>query len=323
MTTDAVDLVLHLTCVRKGTLIWIPHPNPPPGGGGNRTLSQQQSLLWQDRPTTSSSEKPVESLAPIESIHPGNVVLDHSGQMRRVAGVIRKVYRGTMIGLRHALTPKTLWLTADHLVLCKPRPRSLGGQRNWSGSPPEHLERRRQLRREAGPAERRLWSALRQGQLGVKFRRQHPIGPYIADFYSREAHLVVEVDGATHFEAEAIERDAVRDAYMRDIGLDVLRVTTLDVLHNLEGVCMAIENLCRIRTQSIEGSEWVQAARLLPGDLVFHGPRRCAVTIDAIESICSEEEVYDLEVENGSSFLTEVCAVHSCGCGTNAHVAEQ
>jgi adenine-specific DNA-methyltransferase len=159
--------------------------------------------------------------------------------------------------------------------------------------------------------------------LGVKFRRQHPIGPYIADFYSREAHLVVEVDGSTHFDPEAMKYDAQRNDYMRALGLDVLRFTTSEVLQNLEGVCLAIQNQCRIRTQSLEGAKWVQAGTLQSGDLVFFGHERQAVPIESVENVLTEEEVYDLEVESAHSFLTEVCAVHNCGSGTTASCAEK
>jgi adenine-specific DNA-methyltransferase len=116
-------------------------------------------------------------------------VIGHDGQTHRAPRLIRGPYRGPMVGIRQALAVATLWLIAEHPVPWLPRPRALGGRSDWSGSPVAHLERRRQPRREASPAERRLWSALRGEQLGYKFRRQRPIGPYIADFYSRQAHL--------------------------------------------------------------------------------------------------------------------------------------
>ena len=263
------------------------------------------------------------SLAPIESIHPGDFVLAHDSQPHRVIRLIKKPYQGLMIGLKHSLSPDPLWLTANHRVLAKLRPRTLGGQRNWSASPPTHLERRRQLRREASPMERELWSVLVGGATGYKFRRQHPIGPYIADFYSRQAHLVVEVDGSTHFTPEGLAYDAERDAYLRALGLDILRFTASEVMENLEGVFLAIHNQCTIRVESRDGAQWVQAAKLLPGDLVFYGPDLESVALDSVEQEHSREEVYDLEVEEAHSFLTEVCAVHNCGSGTTAFVAEK
>ncbi len=69
------------------------------------------------------------------------------------------------------------------------------------------------LRREMTPPERKLWTALRNNQTGFAFRRQHPIGRYIADFYSRDAQLVVEVDGVlAHSSEEALAHDQARDA---------------------------------------------------------------------------------------------------------------
>ncbi|MCL5265481.1 MAG: DUF559 domain-containing protein [Chloroflexi bacterium] len=259
----------------------------------------------------------------IDQIQPGNLIFGHDGILHRVLRVIRRPYRGLMIGIRHALNRQTLWLTADHRILCKPRPRTLGGQRDWSASPVGHIERRQQLRREANALERRLWAALRSRQLGFKFRRQHPIGPYIADFYSREAHLVVEVDGATHFEPDEVEYDAQRDTYMRSIGIDVLRFTAKEVAENLGGVCLAIQSQCKLRRESLEGAEWLQAARIQPGDLVFFGAERAAVAVESVEFQYTDEEVYDLEIEDAHSFITEVCVVHNCGSGTTAYVAEK
>lgn len=76
--------------------------------------------------------------------------------------------------------------------------------------PGQHFERARELRREMTPAEHNLWRVLRDKQCGAKFRKQHPIGPYIADFYSWDAGVVVEVDGESHFtpEAQAYDKEA-------------------------------------------------------------------------------------------------------------------
>jgi very-short-patch-repair endonuclease len=262
-------------------------------------------------------------LIPIEQLIPGQYVYAHDGTVRRVRRVIRRPYRGAMIGLRHPRSEQTLWLTADHRVLAKLRPRSLGGQRDWSGVPQDHRQYRRQLRREMTSTERLLWSKLRNKGSGFKFRRQHPIGPYIVDFYCREAHLVVEVDGEPHFTEEARAYDMKRDEYMRALGLDILRFTTQDVRRNLLGVLLAIENQCRLRVESVDGAASVQAGNLLPGDIVFFGPEREAVPLEKAHTIFTEEEVYDLEVDGAHSFVTEVCAVHNCGSGTTAYCAEK
>jgi very-short-patch-repair endonuclease len=174
-----------------------------------------------------------------------------------------------MMGLKHQQSQETLWLTADHLVLAKLRPRTLGGNRDWSASPYYNLQNRKRLRQDMTPPERKLWAYLQGKQLGYKFRRQHPIGRYIADFYSRDANLVVEVDGATHFTPEAITYDQERDRYMRHLGLAVLRFTTQEVETNLDEVCLTIQSHCQIRTQSIEDARWIQAGALQPGDVVF------------------------------------------------------
>ena len=88
------------------------------------------------------------------------------------------------------------------------------------------------------PAERRLWNILKLRQVeGFRFRRQHPIGPFIADFACLEARLVIEVDGGQHDESST---DPARDAFIRREGFKVLRFWNNEVMANLEGVCSVI-----------------------------------------------------------------------------------
>jgi very-short-patch-repair endonuclease len=95
------------------------------------------------------------------------------------------------------------------------------------------------LRKSTTKPEQLLWSILRGRQLGgLKFRRQHPIEPYIVDFYCAEARLIVELDGKSHDEREAY--DAQRSEFLSTLALRIVRVTNDDVLNNLEGVAEMI-----------------------------------------------------------------------------------
>jgi very-short-patch-repair endonuclease len=94
-------------------------------------------------------------------------------------------------------------------------------------------------------AERKLWNLLRGDQLGVRFRRQAPIGPYIADFACLKAKLIIELDGEQHYSLEGIAHDKKRDEYLRRRGLKVLRFSTVEFLQDtdaiLDEICEAIE----------------------------------------------------------------------------------
>jgi very-short-patch-repair endonuclease len=90
-------------------------------------------------------------------------------------------------------------------------------------------------------AERALWSKIRLKQLnGYQFYRQKAIRNYIVDFYSAEAKLVIEVDGAQHYTDEILEKDKRRDKHLNNLGLKVLRFNDLDVLTNINGVIESI-----------------------------------------------------------------------------------
>ena len=101
----------------------------------------------------------------------------------------------------------------------------------------------KKLRREVTDAETALWYRINRGQIeGYKFRRQVPIGRYVADFACLDAGLVIEVDGGQHAESAT---DAIRDRYLASEGYRVLRFWNNDVLGNIEGVLITIQTeLC-------------------------------------------------------------------------------
>jgi very-short-patch-repair endonuclease len=105
---------------------------------------------------------------------------------------------------------------------------------------PIYVARARELRANETAAEARLWSVLRAKRLGgFKFRRQHPMGKYIADFVCLPARLIIEVDGATHGDDQE-EQDAERTAYLEKHGFRVMRVGNTEIYENLDGVAESI-----------------------------------------------------------------------------------
>jgi very-short-patch-repair endonuclease len=95
--------------------------------------------------------------------------------------------------------------------------------------------RARKLREEPTDAEARLWYVLRRKHtLGAKFRRQHPVGRYVADFASPDVKLIIELDGGQH--AEQLDEDAARTRALEAHGYTVLRFWNHEVFENFEGV---------------------------------------------------------------------------------------
>jgi very-short-patch-repair endonuclease len=110
------------------------------------------------------------------------------------------------------------------------------------GAKPSVFEKARELRKNMTEAETILWSALRRKNLdGHRFRRQHPIDRFIADFYCHKARLVIEVDGEIHNEDEQKEYDEGRNAELERYGLKVIRFTNEQVKNDLEKVVLEIE----------------------------------------------------------------------------------
>ena len=97
------------------------------------------------------------------------------------------------------------------------------------------------LRKESTPAERKLWSRIRNDQLEVTFRRQPAVGKYIPDFCCPKAKLIIELDGSQHL--EQAEYDAERTKYLESLDYKVIRFWNNDVIERIEGVVQEIERV--------------------------------------------------------------------------------
>ncbi|VXC89027.1 conserved hypothetical protein [Sphingomonas sp. AX6] len=136
----------------------------------------------------------------------------------------------------------------DGVIALQNPPRDGEGDRRATrggggGSPslrrPEIYEARR-ARRELSIPEALLWQRLKGAPNGIRFRKQHPIGAYRADFYCAAARLVIEVDGVAHDMGDRPQRDAVRNASLEQSGYRVLRISAVDVLLDIDAVADAI-----------------------------------------------------------------------------------
>ena len=103
-------------------------------------------------------------------------------------------------------------------------------------------DRRKELRKSLTSQEFKLWFHLKNKKLGVKFRRQQGIGPYIADFYCKEKNIIIELDGSQHLNAK--EYDKERDSYIKSLNIKVLRFWNSEIDKNINGTLLKIkENL--------------------------------------------------------------------------------
>ena len=113
-----------------------------------------------------------------------------------------------------------------------------GGGSRFTRRPETYTARK--LRKEMTLPEVLLWNRLRGKQLGVKFRKQHPLPPYVLDFYCPSVRLVVEVDGMAHDDAKRHERDLARDRFLTERGFDVLRLPASTILSDMDQALDAI-----------------------------------------------------------------------------------
>ena len=107
-------------------------------------------------------------------------------------------------------------------------------------NPPLKYELARQFRKELTQPEVRLWARIKGKPEGIHFRKQHSIGPYIADFYCAAARLVIEVDGQAHNLTHVAERDEVCAAWLTAQGLEVMRINAADILRDADEAALGV-----------------------------------------------------------------------------------
>ena len=117
--------------------------------------------------------------------------------------------------------------------------------------PRDVVKRTHKLRSEMTLPEGLLWRELRKRPAGLKFRRQHPAGIYVLDFYCAAARLAIEVDGRAHDNAPAVERDARRSEYLRSQKVATVRVPAITVLNDVEAAVARIVEICSQRIERL------------------------------------------------------------------------
>jgi very-short-patch-repair endonuclease len=115
----------------------------------------------------------------------------------------------------------------------------------------ETVKLARKLRAEMTPPEIALWQALRQRPGGHKFRRQHPAGIYVLDFFCTKARLAIEVDGKAHDNLAVIAKDAARARFLREQGVATTRIPAKLVLEDIEAVVRRLVQICDERLEGM------------------------------------------------------------------------
>ncbi len=132
-------------------------------------------------------------------------------------------------------------------------------------APKVTVENARRLRRNLSPPEARLWSRLRPRASGAPiFRRQHPLGPYVIDFYCAKARLAIEVDGIGHDMGDRPQRDLRRDEWLRARGVSVMRIPAREVMRAIDDAVDAIVCMAIARIAAVAPSTTLRAVPLPP-----------------------------------------------------------
>ena len=122
----------------------------------------------------------------------------------------------------------------------------------YFGATPDVFKKAKQLRKDETEAEKLLWNRLNKNQMmGLQFRRQHPINRFIADFYCARIKLVIEVDGSIHELPENEAYDIGRSEILNDFGIIVIRFSNEQIIYDIEGVMVIIENNVKIHLNKL------------------------------------------------------------------------
>ncbi|MFH0851938.1 MAG: DUF559 domain-containing protein, partial [Candidatus Peregrinibacteria bacterium] len=168
-----------------------------------------------------------------------------------------------------------------------------GGGRVWRGveelryAPGVVVGHARDLRREPTKAEELLWNALRRHQIvGTYFRRQHPIGTFILDFYCAEVRLGIEIDGSIHHRQDVQEYDAYREEELRERGIELLRFSNNEILNDIDVVLQTIEKEVLIRQMDPDD---VRLEIRAPANILRSVAPKGAIAVDGVSLTVTEK----------------------------------
>jgi adenine-specific DNA-methyltransferase len=235
--------------------------------------------------------------------------------MMPVLEVVSRQYTGEMLEVEFSGVSKPLYITPHHPVagVAPALPPFLA-----------QVSTARHLRKNQTVAETHMWSLLRKKQLGTRFRRQHPMGPFILDFYAPEVRLAIEVDGAVHDLAEQKDYDNFRQKLIEQHNTEFMRFRNSELENSPEAVALQVAaKVTERRSQFDHKVQWIPAGELQPGMSVFACGQKDVHIVKRIRPISTTEMVYNLRVAEDNSYVTETCTVHNCGSGTKAAVAEK
>jgi very-short-patch-repair endonuclease len=308
MVRECECLLANARCVRRGTEVLVGAPpltaessaelcatwpggaaaTPSGGAGGKARPAATRHAVF----------------VPIEFVRPGDLAVTHWGRFRRVRAVLKRAYQGWMVGLQRRGGAETLWVTPEHPIATPlpPLPR-----------PNTRRETVRRLRAKATPSEQILWQSLRDDRVAHRFRRQHPLGPFVVDFYCPSVRLVVEVDGSAHDEPDQRAHDRFRQEMIEEYHVVFMRVRSGDVERRPAQVIAAIAAAVERRAQRVCYDVcWVPARDLRVGTEVLYLGRRGSDVISS--TLCEEtvETVLNLVVEDDNSYLTKTSTVRGC-----------
>lgn len=206
-----------------------------------------------------------------------------------------------------------LWRGDPHPASGHPLPEVEGHYRggfDFSGL----VESARGLRKKQTPADDVMWELLRDRQfMGLKFRRQHQIGDYVADFFCDKHKLVIELDGAVHSEPQQAKKDKTRDSYLQSLGLTVIRLRNEEFLSNPEAALNKIIAQLPAPIGRGAGGEGVAVYRDIPGfckaakleDIRKHGHVLTPGRYVGAEAVEEDGEPFDEKMKRLTATLRE------------------
>jgi|GEM_PF-619267 len=317
-STDERDLLAEFSGVAKGTRVLTPNPLSKDGEGAQDSCSScsrsdrritdayfVESIIRTPSPYLGKGEGEGEKALStrVEFISPGNLVLTHRNRFMPVVKIIRNHHTGAMLEIHvdHCVTP--LYVTPQ-LPVAVPHVPLPDFQARVSTA--------RHLREHSTPSEEILWRHLRRDSLGVRFRRQHPLGPFILDFYAPAVRLALELDGSIHEEKTQRQYDQFRQECVETFGIEFVRLTNGEVIDDVGATVERIRTCVNSRIGFLDHRLlWVPAEKLHPGSSVLANGMSDVLTILSIKKSSGRQIVYDLEVADDNSYVTEACTVRT------------
>ena len=246
---------------------------------------------------------------PVQNLNTGDYILGIDRKFHRITQKTEKSVTGLIAAIYHLQESNPLYVSGHHRILCREKKISTAGDNFWKLFPQELYKKIKVHNKILHEGSRILWDYVKNEQLGSHFLKEYQVGPFIADFYSEEHKVIIELHDEGH---DNDNYQNIMDNFFKTKGITVLRFSSEEIINDLTNTLKHIRSVLLINIPSgFKSKEWRRADSVENGDFIYYSKDIVPVRVRKIEFDETRETLFGISAEDTDTLLARNCLI-SC-----------